>query len=213
MSIAGWFLTDLCCQDPHEVYHIQKQRKDGFILTSILISAGFVFSLVILFGAETLTFLAIIPGVLIMMIMAICDLRFERIPHILLGIAIIFAIYFGLITSRLTNQFAGGVLGLVLGLVIFMGGNAYVYRRYPDNGTLVAFGLGDVTGAACLGFLLGFPSGFWAFLIALVLAVIIKSIISAYQKQKLSLTTVRLGPFFYAGYLLVAFVNLVTTTS
>lgn len=195
LSSAGRILTDLFNQNPKEVYHIRKSRADNFILTSISVIAGLVIGLILFFRSSSLVWAAMIPGILLMEVMAIGDLRFGQIPHASLVIAVMISIYTGILTSQLRNNLTGGTLGLILGLLISLTGKVYLSARHPEHRDWVAFGFGDVTGTAILGLLLGFPSGFWAFMIALFLAVIVKSISAVIQGQKPFLMSVRLGPF------------------
>ncbi len=200
LSITGQVLTILFSQNANEVYHIRKDKADGFILASISAFTVLLIALILLINPENVDWFGMIPGVMVMEIMAITDLKIGRIPYCLIIITLLISFYYGILTSQTVNFLTGGIIGLGLGLTIYIAGKKYIETNYPDSRNLTAFGFGDVIGAAIIGLLLGFPMGFWAFLAALILVVIVKSVFALINGRSVLKAEARLGPFFFFGY-------------
>jgi hypothetical protein len=204
-SVAIFMLAKWSCKSYNKVYHSCSKTEENIqIVTTLLLSAAL--SVCAFWQPVETAFLAeIILSLVVMNLVAYSDILTGRIPISLLFLGLSTGVILGLMSETLLVQTLGGVLNFGIGLLIYHGGEIYVDRIRHRADQPIAFGMGDVYGAAVIGFLTGFPQSVIALVLSLSLALIVGLAVSLIAKRTLSEVSVRLGFYYFLAVVFVLF--------
>jgi hypothetical protein len=142
-----------------------------------------------------------------MNLVAYSDILTGRIPVSLVFLVLSAGLFLGLLSQTSLVYIFGGVVNLGIGLLIHYGGVLYFKTVRHKTNQPTAFGMGDVYGAAVIGFLIGFPNCVTALILSFCLALFGGLVSSLIAKRALSEASVSLGYYYFLAVAIVLFIT------